>query len=1413
MDGKKVYQIEINGIQESVNAVEALNKQLNELESRIKVLEKSNVKVSSTLSSTSSGGGSKSSLNEEEKLAKQIEQIDAKRKAYSKEIYQNYLAAKDVLDATVKDQKQISAQERLQANNYTNTMAGLKQELKDLKTVMNGTDLGDEAFADMTQRANELTTKLKELEAAYGQFGRNVGNYQSAFDGLGKVSVSINGVTREFNNLMQAQKAVRNEMGILIDKGKENTTQYKKLEQELERLAKSQKKLNSAMNDAKASSKTMDDLLDTFESFGALAQVGQGFATLFGFDKSEMEQQIAKLVALQNVLKGIEKIRQQMNTGEGIGGWFKQGSKGIDQFVAKLAGAEIRMGKIIGSSKSASIALNGLASILKGLGTGAIVGGTIMVINKLNEFSQTAVKAGDASKVLGSSVDYTTEKLEKLRKTNTNNYLVGITDEFGAASNSANIFIRSLDTLIDKLKEMNEIPVIEFDSKIASEGLQNGLPTGVPTMFKALESLGIGDKEFKYLDPKPLQEFKKEFVSLAKTIESYEKPKTGWGKVNNIFESILPDAITPTGQQRKALGAMGSYILGDFVKEIETTMNKAKKEMSTFGYVTDETKKHIVDLKNEMHDNEALNIIFANLDKFTRNSEQAQKVIDALKKSYEDFADSVANPKQLDPSKLLQLQIDAMEDSEEKIRKQNELNRKKEIAEANFNPEYTKAINAKYNRELDENLKAYRKSKKQEADQKKKEDRDIQKELDEYRLQLMREGLAKQLKELQNEEKYKRQEIIDSEKNVGERLGLLRQVYNKKELELKRDWAHDVEEIYENMYRNIQKIEDEAAEKQRNNDSSGLETETAQKKQNIVFDSTNPNDLNMRKEYYNDLLKIELDASNKELEIQKKNLEEKKRLDEEEENRRTKNVADAKTVKAVMDELSKVPEPSDADYAAIEQKLQEQLNGMRGELVDSYNKGEIDFKQFCDLIKKEQVAHNAAMKAIEDEYNADSDAALQENLDKKQNDYNTYYQNVLSVIRQKQDEINKKMQATPVKENDWGVVQISRTKEQYKGALEQYRNLADEIKQQKEKLKQSLDNNEITAEDFFMRNQELEAMEESVNKSIKNITEKQKMLLSDFIQSIQKYIQDAVQSFNQILSALYDAQNNAFDKEQEELDKLNEELEKKLDEQEEMVQKHKSAIDSIEDELATARGSRRQHLIDQLNAEMAAEKAAQKQKQKIQKEQEKAQKKQDELEKKRRKAQYERDLVQAIVNGAMAVTYAAMNAWPVPAIPMMALAAATTAAQIAIMASNKPYAKGGQLDGGVAQGKRHKDGGIPVLGGRASIEGGEFITNRITTEKNVGVLDFINSKHKKLTLDDFIDFYGSGSIKKNILSQKRTFADGGVIPTLNNEYGFDDRLLTAFEDYSKRPVVVSVVDINNKQADVRRVQALAGIDV
>jgi hypothetical protein len=223
---------------------------------------------------------------------------------------------------------------------------------------------------------------------------------------------------------------------------------------------------------------------------------------------------------------------------------------------------------------------------------------------------------------------------------------------------------------------------------------------------------------------------------------------------------------------------------------------------------------------------------------------------------------------------------------------------------------------------------------------------------------------------------------------------------------------------------------------------------------------------------------------------------------------------------------------------------------------------------------------------------------------------------------------------------------------------------------------------------------------------------------------------------------------------------------------------------------------------------MAAQREAQAQEKKIQKEKEANERKQEELEKKRKKQQYQRDMLQAIVNGAMAVTYAAVNKWPIPAIPLMALAATTTAAQIGIMAANKPYAKGGLLEG-----PSHAQGGIPVGNTGIEVEGKEYVIRKSSTAPNIEILDYINKSQRKLDLDDFIEFYSSGKMRKTItqISPKSRFADGGAIPTLSNSIDLNDRLLDAFEDYSNRPVYVSVQDINSRQKAVKDVQVLAGL--
>ena len=328
----------------------------------------------------------------------------------------------------------------------------------------------------------------------------------------------------------------------------------------------------------------------------------------------------------------------------------------------------------------------------------------------------------------------------------------------------------------------------------------------------------------------------------------------------------------------------------------------------------------------------------------------------------------------------------------------------------------------------------------------------------------------------------------------------------------------------------------------------------------------------------------------------------------------------------------------------------------------------------------------------------------------------------------------------------------------------------------------------------------------------KNVSTKLKDLTGEWWGSIDQWIQQVGQTMNTILSSLSEIQSNQYDKMIDQQEKYIDEYQKMLDKQKEITQEHASAVDSIEDELSTARGDRRQHLIDQLNAEMAAQRASLAQQKKIEKEKEKAEHKKADLEYAQAVARKKMQESQALINAAMAVSMAAVNNWPIPAIPMMSLAAAAGAAQYAAVKSQY-IPKPSYGSGGVIQGKSHKEGGVPVLGGRAEVEGGEYSTNKVTTAKNVDLLEYINSKKKRINLDDLIEFYGVGSpVKKNIQTVRTKFADGGVVPTLRNDISINDRLLTAFEDYSNRPTVVSVVDIIDRTQAVNDVRVMAGLN-
>ena len=143
-DNKKIYSIQINGIDQSIKQVDALSDALQFLDKKIKELESRSVSITS---SNSGGGGNRTAeLNTEDKLLKQIQSTEQQIRDARSEDYASLLAQKDILKDITDEAKQRAAAERLSVGNYGNRINGLKRELADIKTVRQATDIGSEKF-------------------------------------------------------------------------------------------------------------------------------------------------------------------------------------------------------------------------------------------------------------------------------------------------------------------------------------------------------------------------------------------------------------------------------------------------------------------------------------------------------------------------------------------------------------------------------------------------------------------------------------------------------------------------------------------------------------------------------------------------------------------------------------------------------------------------------------------------------------------------------------------------------------------------------------------------------------------------------------------------------------------------------------------------------------------------------------------------------------------------------------------------------------------------------------------------------------------------------------------------------------------------------------------------------------------
>lgn len=199
---KKEFRIVINGLTESIDAVKTLNRELDELSSKVKSLQnaKINVKVqgnTTTNKTKVSGNGSgtdsetQKQIDQQNALAKLQQQLAnqrAKAEAMVTDEYKKQFQELQKVKQANKDnetiQKQLASGVKDINGEYSNTLAGQRAYLSELQKIFNQQEIGTEEWKRTADELTRVREMVKSIESSTGDYRRNVGNYPSAVKDL-----------------------------------------------------------------------------------------------------------------------------------------------------------------------------------------------------------------------------------------------------------------------------------------------------------------------------------------------------------------------------------------------------------------------------------------------------------------------------------------------------------------------------------------------------------------------------------------------------------------------------------------------------------------------------------------------------------------------------------------------------------------------------------------------------------------------------------------------------------------------------------------------------------------------------------------------------------------------------------------------------------------------------------------------------------------------------------------------------------------------------------------------------------------------------------------------------------------------------------------------------------------------------
>lgn len=1429
----KTFEIEINGISQSVSAVDALLAKLDALDDKINSL--SDVDTSDLRSSL------ESIRKELETNADNWEDISDRIEDVTQDINSLERAYNSLENPfKVQDIKQ-----------YNEEVEDISESIKDV-----------EKAAEKIDGLGGLSTDLQRATARAEDLANSLNKVQRAEDQLGtKLNVNIGGLSLQFDDVNQAIGVLEDKLYQLAANGQRSSKEFAEITQQVVSLRQAVVAVDNEIDNAFSGG--LNRLIGGFESLASVASIGEGLNQLFGIQG--LDESIQKFTALSLILQGIRNIQIDLadkasvaakaykalsTVAEPLGNLltkpFEAASKSFTNFTNNFKYADL-VGK-----------LNELTKVIDGDTYSAFQQLHYDLIRISNDFQDipksvedAALKLGDVEPILQHIEDLfvfgdlTDEQAEKARKA---------VEEFRQGLGDATI---EAGLINKKIQELNKVlldnGVVFVDGVPKINLFQKGLiklAAGVKVVAAAFKTLAkstiilaalqlamealtwvfdkISAAWTKFAgDDSLVGQFETTTQAIEATNNSLNKYITNLQKLSDtkvisnqtrinesieeytkaLNKAIISQQALNAAREKSAkpldLSAGNTWFTGaeiknmeDFTKQFEILQKAVQAGTDRFKVLKDESKEvqeqfggnWFNEFWNTASDAAAdfgevqkavisdIQYRISTLD-LSKGEEEIKKFLDLLDTPM--YQTSLANIEKLFPedeyAKVLAANIKQIQDYYSQIsnlQKEAEVEAQRtaeQIASNNI-----AAIRNRFQRERAELENNYQKELKDAADNEELKTSITNKYNTQRQALLKSQG--NEVRNIQNQ--INSNEIAAMQDGFQKRLAELE---NSRQQELQS--ARDSEIL----------VGEQVAAINKKYDAQVLQAkkEFYESRKKLMQDYTN-----QYRQLWREIADIEAEIATSKVNVRAQDQMEALGFNEESiDNIRNyynqiRDIANeqAKKIAEINKEQTQVS--TDSSLEEENQRNRERLEVIK----QNYEDGLLTKEEYDKAIQDENDVHYKKLETITRQG--------EQKLVEIQKEYDqTAKNNNIAAINERISAINEAYSNVDVqaKTSKLGIIDYGATKKELEKAKGEYSTILKQIGVERDNLQKSFDNKEISFGDFRQAKKELDSLEQDVIQSQQSIGQQLDTLLTTVVQSITQYVGQYVSALGDIWSTYNDIQMMRFEQEQARLEEEYDMLEEAYTKQEELTQKHTDKLADIEDELKTSRGDRRAHLIEQLNAEREAQLASLQEEQKIEKEKEINQKKQDALEKKRREQEKKNSIVQATINTFTAVTNAlAVQPWFV-GLALSAIALAMGTAYVAQIKKQK-YAKGGLL-----KGNSHANGGIPVGQTGIEVEGDEYVINKNSTKKNLPLIDYINRSNKRLTKEDLLNWYDSG--KQNVTKQTKTkFATGGVIPTLPNQS--QEQTIVIEDD---RPIVAQIVDIVNSADNYRQIQVLSGL--